>query len=207
MKIVLNKISKKYKRETIFKGVDYTFESGCSYVIKGSNGSGKSTLLSILSGSTLPSSGTLNYINKKEEAISQELFYQEVSVAAPYLELIEEYELKEFVDFYRKFKTLRDHIDTKKLIEICYLEKSSKKQIKFFSSGMKQRLRLALAILSDTKILLLDEPISNLDQKGIEWYGKLIKTHASNRVIIVCSNNLEQEHFFCTHEIIMEDYK
>lgn len=207
MKIVLNKISKKYKRETIFKGVDYTFESGSAYVIKGSNGSGKSTLLRILSGSTLPSSGTLEYKTDNETLIPQEKYYQQVSIAAPYLDLIEEYELKEFVDFYCKFKTLRDNIDTKKLIEICYLEKSSKKQIKFFSSGMKQRLRLALAILSDTKCLLLDEPISNLDEKGIEWYGNLMKAHASNRIVVVCSNNIEKEHFFCTHEIIMEDYK
>lgn len=207
MKVVLNKISKKYKRETIFKGVDYTFESGSAYVIKGSNGSGKSTLLRLISGSTVPSSGKLEYWNKDNQLIPAEQHYEHVSIAAPYLELIEEYELKEFVDFYCNFKTLRNGIDSKKLIEICYLEKSAKKQIKFFSSGMKQRLRLALAILSETSFLLLDEPISNLDQKGIEWYGDLMKTYAKDRIVIVCSNNIEKEHFFCEHEIVIEDYK
>lgn len=207
MKVVLNKISKKYNREIIFKGVDYTFESGTAYVIKGSNGSGKSTLLRVISGSTFASSGTLEYRDDKNQLIPAEKHYSHISIASPYFELIEEYHLKEFVDFYCKFKTLRNNIDSKKLIEICYLENSSRKQIKFFSSGMKQRLRLALAILSDTSFLLLDEPVSNLDEKGIEWYGNLMKEHAKDRIVVVCSNNIQKEHFFCSHEIIMEDYK
>ena len=207
MKVVLNKLSKKYNRETIFKGVDYTFESGSTTVIKGSNGSGKSTLLRVLSGSTLASSGSILLSNDQGKEIPATDHYKLVSIASPYLELIEEYTLKEFVDFYSNFKALRDNISSKELIEICYLEKSAKKQIKFFSSGMKQRLRLALAILSDTPILLLDEPVSNLDHRGIEWYGKLIEAHRKDRIIVVCSNNIESEHFFCTDEIVIEDYK
>jgi ABC-type multidrug transport system ATPase subunit len=71
---------------------------------------------------------------------------------------------------------------------------------------MKQRVKLALAFCSDTKILLLDEPVSNLDQQGVEWYLSLIEQFSSERLVIVCSNQ-EHEYAFCGNRVRVEDYK
>jgi ABC-type multidrug transport system ATPase subunit len=72
---------------------------------------------------------------------------------------------------------------------------------------MKQRLKLGLAILADTPVLLLDEPVSNLDKPSIQWYKELVTQFASHRTVIVCSNNIDDEHFFCTRQINISDFK
>ena len=72
---------------------------------------------------------------------------------------------------------------------------------------MKQRVRLTLAILADCPLLLLDEPVSNLDKAAIEWYKNLINTYALHKTIVVCSNSIKEEHSFCNKELDMADYK
>ena len=72
---------------------------------------------------------------------------------------------------------------------------------------MKQRVRLVLAILSNTPLLLLDEPTSNLDKKGIEWYKQLMSEYCSERIVMVCSNHQQHEYEFCKNEIVIEKYK
>ena len=103
-------------------------------------------------------------------------------------------------------KPLQKGISQYDLIKIAYLEGAKDKQIKNFSSGMKQRLKLALAWLSDVSIVLLDEPCSNLDAKGIEWYKKLANEYSKNRLVIVCSNNIEDEFSFCKKSIDMDNF-
>jgi ABC-type multidrug transport system ATPase subunit len=71
---------------------------------------------------------------------------------------------------------------------------------------MKQRVKLALAFCSDTELLLLDEPSSNLDQQGLEWYLQLASSQCADRLVIICSNQ-EQEYSFCRHRINLADYK
>ena len=78
--------------------------------------------------------------------------------------------------------------------------------IKYFSSGMKQRLKLALAFCSDTPMLMLDEPTSNLDKQGVEWYLGLVQQFAAGRLTIICSNQ-EHEYSFCTQHLDISDYK
>ena len=109
--------------------------------------------------------------------------------------------LEEFVSFYIKFKPLQKGISKNDLIKIAYLEEAKDKQIKNFSSGMKQRLKLSLAWLSEVPVVLLDEPCSNLDTNGIEWYKNLAKEYSKNKLIIVCSNDIEDEFFFCKKSI------
>jgi ABC-type multidrug transport system ATPase subunit len=92
-------------------------------------------------------------------------------------------------------------------MEITQLEKAKNKQLKYFSSGMKQRVRLALAVLCDSPLLLLDEPTSNLDKKAIDWYQQLVTDHSKNRLIIVASNQQEYEYPFCNKTLMVEDYK
>ena len=200
MSLSLINIAKKYNRDWVFRNANYKFEIPGSYVIHGPNGSGKSTLLKILSGFLIPTEGELK-LQINSNYITTENWSNHIAYAAPYYELIEEMYLEEFVSFYIKFKPLQKGISKNDLIKIAYLEEAKDKQIKNFSSGMKQRLKLALAWLSDVSIVLLDEPCSNLDTNVIEWYKNLAKEYSKNKLIIVCSNDIEDEFFFCKKSI------
>lgn len=207
MRITLNNIGKRYNYEWIFRKVNYEFTNDNSYVILGANGSGKSTLLQVIAGNIIPSEGELQYLSPLKKMVVNETFFRNISFAAPYLELFEEFTLTEAVEFQAQFKPFKKELDINKIIELTELEKVKNKQLKQYSSGMKQRVKLALAILSSTPVLLLDEPTSNLDKKAISWYQNLIKDYSKNRLIIVCSNQLEYEYPFCNIQMNIEDYK
>jgi ABC-type multidrug transport system ATPase subunit len=206
MKIVLEKISRKYNYEWIFRDIDYQFDSGQAYAILGSNGSGKSTLLQIISGHLHPSSGKISYSLDGKD-IHVESIFRQVSYNGPYLEILEEFTLAEMVKFHHKFKSFLNGMDEEQIIQATTLARNRNKPIKYYSSGMKQRVKLALAILSDTKVVLLDEPASNLDHKGIEWYRELVQQNRKDRIVIVCSNSQPLEHDFCESEIVIDNYK
>lgn len=205
MKISLQNIGRRFNRDWIFRNIDYTFMSGETYAILGPNGSGKSTLLQVLNGSLAPSTGTINYL-LKDEPIEAEAIFKQLSLAAPYLELIEEFTLDEMTDFHFKFKPYRQGMDKEGLISLLNLEGARHKLIRYFSSGMKQRLKLALAFCSDTPTLMLDEPTSNLDSQGVDWYLNLVQQFAADRLTIICSNQLH-EYSFCKHQLNISEYK
>ncbi len=205
MKIVLSEIGRRFNREWIFKNINYTFETGNSYAILGINGSGKSTLLQVISGSLTQSTGTISYA-KDGVDIAVESIFKNLSLAAPYLELIEEFTLAEVIAFHFEFKRRLNGLSDDDIIALLNMQASKNKQLKYFSSGMKQRVKLALAVCSDTEILLLDEPTSNLDEEGIAWYHQLINDFAKNRLVIVCSNQ-QHEYSFCQNRIQIADYK
>jgi len=205
MKISLEHIGRRFNREWIFRDINYEFESGSSYAVLGANGAGKSTLLQVISGSLSSSEGKISYLDG-DTMIDQEKVFIHLSMAAPYLELIEEFTLTELIDFHFRFKKYRQGFNRKVVIELLGLKNSEFKAIKYFSSGMKQRVKLALAFCSDTAILLLDEPASNLDQQGLDWYLSLASTLSSDRLLIICSNQ-EQEYSFCSHRLNIADYK
>ena len=206
MQIILEKISKKFNYEWIFRNLDYTFQSGQAYAILGSNGSGKSTLMQIVGGNLLATSGSIKHINGANE-ISSELLYRHVSISAPYLEVIEEFTLPEILEFHRKFKPFRNNLTDSQIIEITELTKVRNKPIRYFSSGMKQRVKLTLAIMSDTSVVLLDEPSSNLDRQGVEWYQQLVGNNLADRIFIVCSNSQGHEYSFCTQQLQIGEFK
>jgi ABC-type multidrug transport system ATPase subunit len=205
MQITLENIGRRFNREWIFREINYTFNNKGSYAILGPNGSGKSTLLQVLNGSLVPSAGAISY-TKDGNAIEPENVFNYLSLAAPYLELIEEFTLNEMVDFHFRFKTFKPGIDKNVLNEILNLRGSQNKMIRYFSSGMKQRLKLALAFCADTPMLMLDEPTSNLDTQGIDWYLNLVEKFSANRLTIICSNQ-EHEYNFCRERLSISDYK
>ena len=205
MKISLQNIGRRFNRDWIFQGVDYTFESGRIYAVLGPNGSGKSTLLQVLNGSLSPSAGKLDYFFE-DQPVEIEKVYHHLSFAAPYLELIEEFTLNEVIDFHFKFKSYKPGIDKSEVIALLAMHDNRNKLIKYFSSGMKQRLKLALAFCADTSLLMLDEPTSNLDTQGIEWYLSLVQKFAKDRLTIICSNQ-EHEYSFCDKQLNITDYK
>lgn len=204
MKISLNNIGRRFNKEWIFRNLSTEFTSGNSYAVLGPNGSGKSTLLSVLTGSLAPSEGQISFSAIKD--IPVEDIYRHVSLAAPYLELVETFTLTEIIDFHFKFKNFSPGVDRKSLVSILGLEKSANKEIKYFSSGMKQRTKLALACCSDSPILFLDEPTSNLDVQGNDWYRELIQNFTKDRLTIIGSNQI-QEYEFCDKHIQIADYK
>jgi ABC-type multidrug transport system ATPase subunit len=203
--ITLNNAGRRFNRDWIFKGIDYNFLSGNSYAILGPNGSGKSTLLQLLNGSLSPSAGTVSFSNRGK-TIDIESVFRHISLAAPYLELIEEFSLTEVIDFHFQFKPYLPGMDKPAIINLLGMQTSKHKLVKYFSSGMKQRLKLALAFCSNTAVLMLDEPTSNLDVQGVNWYLDLVKQFANNRLTIVGSNQ-EQEYSFCKNHLTITDFK
>ncbi len=189
MRIVTENLGKRFNREWIFKNMSLTFDPGRVYAITGPNGSGKSTLLQVLWGQMPASTGAIHYTHE-EVKIDIERIYQHLVIAAPYLELIDEFTLEEMVRFHFKFKKVRGGLTTDALIEKMELPHARTKFIRQFSSGMKQRLKLALAFYSDTEMIFLDEPTTNLDKNATRWYLDNLAT-CKNRLVVIASN---QEH-------------
>ncbi len=153
MQISLNNIGKRYNYEWIFRGVNHEFNSNENYVILGSNGSGKSTLLQVIGGNLSHSEGEIGYLINDTKIASEQIF-EHIAIATPYQQLFEEFTLKEAFEFHRKFKPLKANISTNEAIELLEFNNVTNKEIRHFSSGMKQRAKLGLAILSDTPLLL-----------------------------------------------------
>lgn len=204
--ISLQNVGKRYNHEWIFRGINHTFEQDKHTVILGANGSGKSTLLQVILGSTVASEGDLKYTTKGSE-ISVEETRGRFSLATPYLELIEEYTLTELLEFHQKMVSFNEGLTISSIIEKLYLTEAKDKQLNYYSSGMKQRVKLGLALLSDTPFVLLDEPTSNLDSKAVEWYKQLVDENKSGRIIIVCSNDQKDEFSFCAEQLNVMDFK
>jgi ABC-type multidrug transport system ATPase subunit len=206
LEITLKDIGRRYNREWIFRHINYRFESGKSYAVLGQNGSGKSTLLKVLSGSLSSSEGELIYTDG-ERIIGIDQIYKQLSIAAPYVELIEEFTLRELFDFHFQFKPYLQGFDKESVLNLLGLENALDKEIKYFSSGMRQRVKLVLACCSNTDLVLLDEPTSNLDIAGEEWYLDLIdRTKRDFRMLIICSNQ-KKEYEFCDEKISIIDFK
>ena len=201
IQISLQEAGKRFNKDWIFKDLNYCFEMGQHYALIGNNGSGKSTLLQTIAGYITLSKGKIDW-----GTVEANTLFQQISFAAPYLELVEELTTLEQFEFHAQFKALRKDISITAIIELIGLKDATEKQIRYFSSGMKQRLKLALAIFSETPILLLDEPCSNLDKEGYALYHTMIQKYALHKLIIVGSNDT-QEYDFCTKHINLQDYK
>jgi ABC-type multidrug transport system ATPase subunit len=213
MQIKLTNTGKRYNREWIFRHFSYEFLPGKHYAITGPNGSGKSTLLQVIGGSLSSNEGTVVYDpgpgngmpeSKSRKPDADTAPYPYLALAAPYLELIEEMTALEMLHFHARFKTLT--LSAAEILTSIGLEAAANKQIRNFSSGMKQRLKLAQAFFSMVPVLLLDEPTTNLDEEGIVLYHRLINRHAREKLVIVSSND-KQEYAFCEDVIDILKYK
>ncbi len=196
MKITLENIEKKFNEETLFRQINYTFEAPCKAALLGINGSGKSTLLQIISGYLSPGKGKVKY-SLNEIDIAEEDIYTHVALCAPYLELIEELTLHELLQYHFAFK--KPLLPIPEMIAFIGLDRAKDRMIDKYSSGMKQRVKLAQAFFSDTAVLLLDEPCMNLDEDGIQLYTRLMDQFTENRIVIVASND-KQETAACTQQ-------
>ena len=205
MTITLENIGKRFNREWIFKKIKTEIKPLSSVAIIGPNGSGKSTLLQIISGSLLPSSGKI-YFKKGNHSIPDDKMFQHLSFCAPYLDIIEDFTLEEFLSFHFSFKRTDSSVSLSELPEGMQLNHAKTKKIKDFSTGMRQRVKLGICFYSESPIVLMDEPTTNLDKTGIDWYLSQIERIIPNKTVIISSNS-EDEFSFCENSIDILDYK
>ncbi len=203
MVIELSGISKKF-RTWIFKDINLRFESPSSYSVIGHNGSGKSTFLKILSGYMTPTNGTVTY-SQNDVELSREEFPLKFSFAAPYIGLIEELTVREQIDFHSRFRSLRADLGTTQFLEEALLLEHQDKFVNQLSSGLMQRLKLALMLMTDSEVLLLDEPTSYLDKDARGWFERLFHKYRSDRLVVLATND-ERDVSLCDQTINIEDY-
>ena len=205
MQIIATGLGKRFQRDWIFRGLTRSFQPGSATAVLGPNGAGKSTLLNTISGQLLPTEGELTYILGGRPVAVEDL-PRHLAYAAPYLELLEELTLMELLQFHTQFKPLRPGVSLDKLIDLMYLENSRHQLVREFSSGMKQRLKLALALYADAPLLLLDEPTTNLDATGMAWYQEHVEATRAGRTVLL-SSNVATEYAFCDEVLMVTDFQ
>lgn len=196
--ITLNNASKRFANNWIFKDLHCSFVQNEFYAIVGNNGTGKSTLLQIIAGYQLLTTGNIQWsINEKN--IEPDKLFAYVAMASPFLGLLDEFTIEEFFAFHFSIKP-PNGTSIKSMLQEMLLYEKRKTYIKHCSSGMKQRVKLAIAFYTDSPFLLLDEPTSNLDEQGKLLYHSLINKYTKNRITIIASNE-PSEFTFCKHII------
>lgn len=206
MEIILDNISKKFGNQWVIKNLSFHFREHHKYAVIGANGSGKSTLLQIIISKIPFSKGKLQYFKSQNTEISPQDIYKHVTIATTAMNLIEEFTLNELLDFHFQFKKPIIDGSRKEILKIIQLENEGKKLISNFSSGMKQRLKIGLALLTDSDIVIFDEPGANLDEAAKLWYHELIEKYLNNRMLIVASNEIT-DYKMCSEYVNLGDYK
>jgi len=203
MQINLEKAGKRFNRDWIFRNLSFSFLSNESYAITGPNGSGKSTLLQVIAGAADITEGKISYSDDKKE-LDPAVIFRQLAIAAPYLELTEEFSAREHLSFHEKFRSAKKSIDI--ILAEAGLSDAADKQIRYFSSGMKQRLKLAMAFCFHNRLILLDEPQTNLDEDGISLYNRWF-TEASGKCTVIVGSNEKREYANCRHILNIRDFK
>ena len=206
MRLHAQDLGRRYGRQWIFRHLSYDFSPGTATAILGPNGAGKSTLLSILAGQLLPTEGQVAY-TLGEQALPPAAVPKHLAYCAPYLELPEDFTLLELLAFHTRLKPLRPGVSIAELLEIMYLHKARHQAVRTFSSGMKQRLKLGMALYAAAPLLLLDEPTTNLDAQGAAWYQEHVaRVRDADRLVIV-SSNVPAEYSFCEGQVRITDFQ
>ncbi|MEP7262855.1 MAG: ABC transporter ATP-binding protein [Bacteroidota bacterium] len=198
-------LGKRFGEHWLFRNLNFSLHKGDKLAVTGNNGSGKSTLLQLISGHMRATEGQIKMTVGGSE-IPADNWFQHLAWTAPYIDIIEEFTASEFLKFYGEHKKMINALSPEEIISMCSLNEYAKQSISSYSSGMKQRLKLACTILTDVPLLLLDEPLTNLDESGNHFYAQLIAEFTKDKTVIVCSNDLENEISFCNKKIKISDY-
>lgn len=200
MQIAFNGVSKRFGQTRILTDFTQEFAAGKSYHIAGPNGSGKSTFLKMVCGYITPDKGTVIF-SENSKPVAIEDVATKTAFCAPYIDLLDELTGREQIEFHRSFQSFLPNVDVMEEMKNAGIYHALDKQLRLYSSGMKQRLKLILTFLSDSPLLLLDEPCSNLDEAGRQIYASLANRYTQNRLVLVASNNMLEEHFFCGERV------
>jgi ABC-type multidrug transport system ATPase subunit len=200
--VTLDRISKRFGYQTILKEISHDFRPGTITGITGRNGSGKSTLVKIISSYLSPSTGEVTF-TEKGQIIKHNILALQTAFSAPYIKVTQEMNLKELIEFQQNFVPFSDDLSYSDFLDIIELPNPRQKEIRFFSSGMQQKVNLATSILRQSQLLILDEPTSYLDQKAKNWFSTLLSRHINNKTVIIASNDKDDFHLvnhICTIE-------
>lgn len=195
-------LTKNFNRKAIFKNISFDFNFGDSVAITGRNGSGKSTLIKIIANVLNPTSGDLD-IEDNSAIVKKDDYYKYTGFVSPYLNLYDEFTGYENLDITSKIRGDSSENIEEKIYEVLKkvgLYERRNDLLRIYSSGMKQRLKLAFAVLHNPVILLLDEPTSNLDKDGISVVTELAQSQKEKGILIIATND-EYEKSLCTQEI------
>ena len=204
MEIRAEQLAKRFKRQWIFRNFSISIGDKGAYAVTGPNGSGKSTLLRVLAGTLPPSEGRVEYISDGRQLKDSEI-YRQIAFAAPYIDLIDEMTVAEHFRFHRSFRPFKDGLDVGALVDLLGKRFHRDTMLNAMSSGMKQRMRLALALCSESQLLILDEPTTNLDEQGKEWYHMMLSRFRGNATLLIASN-VADDMAVCESTIHVPDY-
>ncbi len=204
MVIQVQNLAKRFRQNWVFRHLHFEMEANNVYGVSGPNGSGKTTLMQILAGIIPASQGKVIYANDGL-AIPEESWFKKITYAAPYAELFEYMNVEELLDQHLTIRQLYASMSSSDFIELCFLKGHEHKLLRMYSSGMKQRLKLALAILTQSEVLFLDEPLTNLDAHTKAWYRDLLVHYMHNRIVLIASNDPE-DFMLVNHRIEIEAF-
>ena len=191
MRVSVNAVTKRFNRKAVFANLSFEVEPGQVFGVVGRNGSGKSTLLRVVGGLLSPSSGSIAY-TLNGAVVGHEHLYRNIGYAAPYLVLYEEFNAVENVQLYARIRGMSmPPRDAAALLERVGLPTDRKDPIRAFSSGMKQRMKLLFAVMHRPPLLLLDEPISNLDADGRQIVHDIVEEFRGSATVIIATNDEE----------------
>jgi len=195
IQLVAVNISKNFSDFKIFKNISFEVSSGQCLAITGRNGSGKTTLIRVLSHLIQPSTGKLS-LTQNEKIILKENFYKYIGLVGPYLELYQDLTAQENLVFFARMKEMKNYMDRiTELMNIIGLKGRENDPVKTYSSGMKQRLKYAAALLDKPDILFVDEPRSNLDEQGIQTIYNIFEEQKKDKILIIATNDSDDLQF------------
>lgn len=199
-------LNKAFGRRLIFEDINFNYNVNGIYGISGYNGSGKSTLVKIIAGIIAPSSGKIIHTDNTKE-ISPEELHNYIGFVSPYLVLYDEFSAWENLWYFSKIRDVAFNTDKiNDLLDKFLLLNRKDDYVKTYSSGMKQRLKFIFALMHSPKLLILDEPTSNLDNEGKEKVYNILNKEAESSVIIIASNE-DSDLELCSSRLQLENYK
>ena len=202
-------LEKKFLNKVIFRNFSAELKAGDSLAVTGRNGSGKSTLLKTIAGLIKPDKGKITFSSDGGE-INHDRHHLYAGMIAPYINLYEELTAFENLSFFFDLKNPAAKNGKQERIEHLLnrinLYSRRNDEVKNFSSGMKQRVKLAFAVINSPPLLLMDEPRTNLDTQGIELVYEVAEEQKKNGVLIVATNEPDDTRL-CSRTVSIEDYK
>ena len=189
----VNNLSKQYMKQFAIKDVNFQIREGMICGLIGPNGAGKTTIMKSIGGLILPTEGKITvYGESSEKGLAKSRKRMSFMIETPYAK--EKMTARQNLEKQRLQKGIPDKNRVDEVLKIVGLENTGKKQVRNFSLGMRQRLGIAIALLSKPEIMILDEPVNGLDPEGIvEIRNLLLKLNQEEHITIVISSHILSE--------------
>jgi len=195
VQVEFSEVAKRFDERVVFRSVSGTATPGEVLAVTGPNGSGKSTLLAILCGLLRPTKGEVRYLNCDDDVeIERGDWKRQLGIVAPAMSLYEELDAMENLRFFARVRGLLSEGDRcRECIDQVGLDPSRRTLVGGYSTGMRQRLKIAQAMLHDPEVLFLDEPSSNLDPAGRDWLEAFVRSAVKQQKTVILATNDTRE--------------